>query len=226
MWSRESAAAPVAAAPVAAGAGAQESADTTHVSVVDGDGMAVAVTTTLNGLYGCGLWVPEVGIFLNNEMDDFATAPGKPNLFGLIQGDANAVGPGKRMLSSQSPTIAWRPDGSEVIALGGRGGSRIPTAVLQILLNFLLDHDSLQAAVERPRLHHQWKPDRLFHEPDALAPETKAALLALGHQLEEVQGGSQAHAVRYLKSPEGAITEAAPDARGGGGHGAIAVPRP
>ncbi len=85
--------------------GAAASGDTTHISVVDGDGMAVALTTTLNGLYGCGLWVPEAGYFLNNEMDDFATAPGKPNLFGLIQGDANAVGPGKRMLSSQSPTL-------------------------------------------------------------------------------------------------------------------------
>ncbi len=204
-----------------------EGTETTHIAVVDGEGQAVSLTTTLNGLYGCGLWVPKAGFFLNNEMDDFATAPGKPNLFGLIQGEANAVGPGKRMLSSQSPTIAWRDGGNEVIALGGRGGSRIPTATLQILLGFLVDQDSLQAAVDRPRIHHQWRPDRIFYEPDALSPESRAALLALGHQLEETPRGiAQAHAVHYFKSAGKARCEAAPDPRGGGGSGAVAVPWP
>src|SRR5262249_32601457 len=93
-----------------------EGTATTHLSAVDADGNMVALTTTLNGLFGCGLYVPETGYFLNNEMDDFATAPGKPNLFGLVQGDANAVAPGKRMLSSMVPTIAWK--GTEEVALG------------------------------------------------------------------------------------------------------------
>lgn len=212
--------------PARPGAGRPEGSETTHISVVDGEGRAVALTTTLNGLYGCGLWVPEAGLFLNNEMDDFATAPGKPNLYGLIQGEANAVGPGKRMLSSQSPTIAWRPDGSEVIALGGRGGSRIPTAVLQILLGVLLDGDSLQAAVDRPRIHHQWRPDRLYHEADALSPETRAALASRGHQLELMPTIAQAHAVRWLRRDGKTLSEAAPDPRGGGAHGAVAVPQP
>lgn len=203
-----------------------EGSETTHISVVDGEGQAVALTTTLNGLYGCGLWVPEAGLFLNNEMDDFATAVGKPNLYGLVQGEANAVGPGKRMLSSQSPTLAWRPDGSEVIAAGGRGGSRIPTAVLQILLGVLLDGDSLQAAVDRPRVHHQWQPDRLYHEADALSPETRAALVAMGHQVELMPTIAQAHAVRFRRQDGQARCEAAPDPRGGGAHGAIASPWP
>lgn len=207
--------------------GKGEKPETTHIAVVDGEGQAVSLTTTLNGLYGCGLWVPGAGFFLNNEMDDFATAPGKPNLFGLIQGEANAVGPGKRMLSSQSPTVAWRQDGSEVIALGGRGGSRIPTATLQILLGVLLDGDPLQAAVDRPRIHHQWRPDRLFYEPDALSPESRDALQKWGHQLEEVPRGiAQAHAVRFLREGERVRCEAAPDPRGGGGAGAIAKPWP
>ena len=215
----------VGAWSAAAAGKAAESSETTHIAVVDGEGQAVSLTTTLNGLYGCGLWVPEAGFFLNNEMDDFATAPGKPNLYGLIQGEANAVGPGKRMLSSQSPTIAWREDGSEVIALGGRGGSRIPTAALQILIGFLLDGDSLQAAVDRPRIHHQWRPDVLYYEVDALSPESRAALAALGHQVEEFRGSiAQAHAVRFQR--QGGRCEAAPDPRGGGGSGAVAVPWP
>ncbi len=206
--------------------GAAEASETTHISVVDGEGRAVALTTTLNGLYGCGLWVPEAGLFLNNEMDDFATAPGQPNLYGLVQGEANAIAPGKRMLSSQSPTIAWRGDGNEVLALGGRGGSRIPTAVLQILLGVLVSGYTLQAAVYRPRIHHQWKHDRLYHEADALAPETRAALAARGHQLELMPTIAQAHAVRYLREDGKARCEAAPDPRGGGAHGAIARPWP
>lgn len=207
--------------------GKEEAPETTHIAVVDGEGQAVSLTTTLNGLYGCGLWVPGAGFFLNNEMDDFATAPGKPNLFGLIQGEANAVGPGKRMLSSQSPTIAWRQDGSEVIAVGGRGGSRIPTATLQILLGILLDGDPLQAAVDRPRIHHQWRPDRLFYEPDALSPESRETLEKWGHQLEEVPRGiAQAHAVRFLRTEGRGRCEAAADPRGGGGAGAIASPWP
>jgi len=200
---------------------APEAADTTHLSVVDADGDLVALTTTLNGLFGCGLYVPEAGFFLNNEMDDFATAPGEPNLYGLVQGEANAVDAGKRMLSSMSPTVAWR--GGEAVALGARGGGRIPTVTLQVLLHLGVDGDPLQAAVDRPRIHHQWLPDKIFAEPDALAPETRAELERRGHQVEVVPALAQVQAVRRLA--DGTV-EAAGDPRGGPGHGGVVDPRP
>ncbi|HEX9944931.1 MAG TPA: gamma-glutamyltransferase [Thermoanaerobaculia bacterium] len=198
-----------AAAPAASG-------ETTHLSVVDRDGNLVALTTTLNGLFGCGLWVPEAGFFLNNEMDDFATAPGKPNLFGLIQGEANLVAPGKRMLSSMSPVLAWK--GREAYALGGRGGSRIPTSTVQVLLNLLVDGDPLQAAVDRPRFHHQWLPDRLDAEPDALAPETRAELERRGHAIQINPATAKIHAVHLLL--DGRV-EAVSDPRGSGVGGVV-----
>lgn len=186
-----------------------ESPETTHLSVIDADGMAVALTTTLNGLFGCGLWVPEGGFFLNNEMDDFTTAPGQPNLFGLIQGPANAIAPGRRMLSSMVPTVAWRD--SELVAVGARGGSRIPTAVAQVLLNLLVDGDSLQEAVDRPRLHHQWLPDALSVEADALSPETAAALRERGHQVTIGDSMAKVNIARRLADM---TFEAAGDPRG------------
>ncbi len=201
---------------------AGESADTTHLSVVDGAGGAVALTTTLNGLFGCKAWVPGLG-FLNNEMDDFAAAPGRPNLYGLVQGEANAVRPGKRMLSSMSPTVAWRerevdPERTEVLAVGARGGSKIPTNTAQVLLHVLVDGDPLQQALDRPRLHHQWLPDRLRAEPDALAPETRRLLEEWGHALETTEATAKVNAARSL--PDG-TTEAASDPRGPTrGHGA------
>ena len=194
----------------------RESLDTTHLSVIDAEGGAVALTTTLNGLFGSKVWVPGLG-FLNNEMDDFATAPGEPNLFGLIQGEANAVAPGKRMLSSMSPTIAWRAadGGAELIAIGGRGGSKIPTNVAQVLLALLVDGDPLAEALGRPRIHHQWLPDRIEAEPDALAPETRSVLLARGHAVvtTEPRDFSKVNAARAL--PDGTV-EAATDPRGTG----------
>ncbi len=194
------------------------SGETTHLSVVDRDGNLVALTTTLNALFGCGLWVPGAGFFLNNEMDDFATAPGEPNLFGLIQGEANAVGPGKRMLSSMSPVIAWK--GEEAYALGGRGGSRIPTNTLEVLLNLLVDGDPLQTALDRPRLHHQWLPDRIEVEADALSPETRAELERRGHTLQTSATTAKVHIVHRL--PGGRV-EAASDPRGSG-VGGVVVP--
>ncbi|HVT57805.1 MAG TPA: gamma-glutamyltransferase [Thermoanaerobaculia bacterium] len=155
--------------------------ETTHLSVVDGSGDAVSLTTTLNGLFGCGLYVPEIG-FLNNEMDDFAITPDQPTASGLIQGAANAVGPGKRMLSSMAPTIAWR--GGEVLALGARGDLRIPTHLAQVFLNLVVDGDSLQQAVDRPRLHQQWFPDRLEIEPGALSGEVRAELERRGFAIK------------------------------------------
>jgi gamma-glutamyltranspeptidase / glutathione hydrolase len=211
-------------AAVRAWPGAAESAvsggrgggETTHLSAIDGDGNLVALTTTLNELFGCGLYVPEAGFFLNDEMDDFATAPGRPNLFGLIQGEANAVAPGKRMLSSMSPTVAWR--GSEALALGGRGGSRIPTHVIEVLLNLLVDGDGLQTALDRPRLHHQWLPDRVEAEADALSPETRAELERRGHQIVINSVTAKIHAVRRLA--DGRV-EAASDPRGTGVGAAV-----
>ena len=208
----------------------REPSDTTHLSTVDAEGGAVALTTTLNGLFGSKVWVPGLG-FLNNEMDDFSTVPGEPNMFGLIQGEANAVAPGKRMLSSMSPTIAWRegdgPGGSgvEVLAVGGRGGSRIPTNTAQVLLDLLVDGDHLQLALDRPRLHHQWLPDRLQVEPDTLAPETLAVLEARGHRIEVTEATAKVNAARVL--PDG-TTEAAVDPRGPGAPAVVAstVPFP
>jgi gamma-glutamyltranspeptidase/glutathione hydrolase len=203
-----------------AGTPPHESTDTTHLSVVDAAGNLVALTTTINGLYGCGLYVPGAGFFLNNEMDDFAAAPGRPNLFGLVQGETNAVRPGKRMLSSMSPTIAWRNDGhgSEALALGGRGGSMIPTNTLQVLLNVIVDGDELQAAVNRPRIHHQWLPDYIRAEPDALAPETRAVLEARGHRIETSRATAKVQAVRT--NADGTV-EAAAEVRGSGSAGVV-----
>jgi gamma-glutamyltranspeptidase/glutathione hydrolase len=190
---------------------AAESRETTHLSTIDGDGNMVALTTTLNGLFGCGLYVPEAGFFLNNEMDDFATAPGRPNLFGLIQGEANAVGAGKRMLSSMAPTLAWQ--GDQEVAIGGRGGSRIPTHMAQVLLALLVDHDDLATAVARPRLHHQWLPDRLDAEPGALTAEARAELERRGHTVKTTLPSDTAR-VNGVRRLSGGRTEAVVDERG------------
>jgi gamma-glutamyltranspeptidase/glutathione hydrolase len=193
-----------------------ESAQTTHLSVIDGDGNAVSITTTINGGFGCGLLVPGAGFILNNEMDDFATAPGVPNMFGLLQGEANAVGPGKRMLSSMTPTIAW--NGDRVIVLGSPGGSRIPTATAQVLLNLIVDGDELQAAVDRPRIHHQWMPDTLYVESESLSPETRKSLERKGHVIEStVQIGE----VSAVQGRVGGEVRAAQDPRGPGSAGVV-----
>ncbi len=191
-----------------------ERPDTTHLSVVDARGDAVALTVTLNGRFGCGLLVPELGFLLNDEMDDFTVAPGRPNLYGLVQGPANAVGPGKRMLSSMSPTIAWR--NGDVLALGSPGGSRIPTATVQVLLGVLIDGASLADAVARPRIHHQWIPDEVATEPGALAPSVRDALVDRGYALVDVRALGEVHAAR--RHPGGRL-EAEADDRGPGAAG-------
>jgi gamma-glutamyltranspeptidase/glutathione hydrolase len=193
-----------------------EPGETTHLSVMDGGGNAVSITTTINGRFGCGLLVPGAGFILNNEMDDFATVPGVPNMFGLLQGEANAVGPGKRMLSSMTPTIAWR--GDHVIVIGSPGGSRIPTATAQVLLNLIADGDELQAAVDRPRIHHQWMPDRIFAESDSLSPETRRALERRGHVIELTETIGEVSAVRGMVGGE---MMAAQDPRGPGAAGVV-----
>jgi gamma-glutamyltranspeptidase/glutathione hydrolase len=215
-----------AASPRAAAAGGDRRIETTHLSVIDGEGNAVALTTTLNGLFGCGLYVPEIG-FLNNEMDDFATAPAAPSSADSPpQGEANAVAPGKRMLSSMTPTLAWR--GKELIAIGGRGSLRIPTATAQVLLDVMLDSlpsDALQAAIDRPRLHHQGMPDRLEAEPGALSPEAARELARRGHHVV-APGTADVARVNAVRRLAGGGFEAAVDPRGAaalGGQGVIAV---
>ena len=150
---------------------AYESSETTHYSVVDGDGNAVSVTTTINGSYGSKVVVDGAGFFLNNEMDDFSAKPGVPNMYGLVGSEANAIEPEKRMLSSMSPTIVEDPDGELFMVIGTPGGSTIITTVFQVVLN-VIDHDmNIQEAVAAPRIHHQWKPDVLHYERFGLAKD-------------------------------------------------------
>lgn len=156
-----------------------ESSETTHFDVVDEQGNAVSVTFTLNGGYGNGITVPGLGILLNNEMDDFVTKLGTPNLFGLIQGKPNTIEAGKRPLSSMAPTIVLK-DGKLFMVLGGPGGSRIPSAILQAFVDVVDFGMNAQDAVDAPRIHHQWMPDRITME-HGLSPDTIAALKARGH---------------------------------------------
>ncbi|HMQ12252.1 MAG TPA: gamma-glutamyltransferase, partial [Candidatus Competibacter phosphatis] len=168
-----------------------ESEQTTHYSVVDRDGNAVAVTYTLNFGYGSGIVAAGTGILLNNEMDDFAAKPGVPNAYGLIGGDANAVGPGKRPLSSMTPTLVFR-NGQLLLVTGSPGGSRIITTVLQILLN-VIDHGmNIAEATVAPRVHHQWLPDELRVE-EGLSPDTVRLLEAWGHKVvvKDTMGDTQ-----------------------------------
>jgi len=159
-----------------------ESAETTHYSIVDAEGNAVAVTYTLNSSYGCGVTAPGLGFLLNNEMDDFTAKPGAPNAAGLVQGEQNAIQPGKRPLSSMTPTIVLR-GGRLFMVLGSPGSGRIISTVLQVLLNVIDFGLNIQDAVDRPRFHHQWKPDRIFLEP-AFSPDTVALLRSRGHEIE------------------------------------------
>ncbi len=166
----------------------REGTETTNYAVVDQWGNAVATTTTLNGLYGSGVWVPDAGFFLNNEMDDFAAQPGTPNMFGLVQGEANAIAPGKRMLSAMSPTIVTDPDGAVLMVIGGRGGPRIITAVAQAVVNVIDYGMSLADAVGAPRIHHQALPEILFYEQGGVPDDVVEALQAMGYETRP--GGS------------------------------------
>ncbi|HEX9007502.1 MAG TPA: gamma-glutamyltransferase [Bacteroidota bacterium] len=161
-------------------------AQTTHYSVVDREGNAASVTTTLNGLYGCKEFVDGAGFFLNNEMDDFAAAPGIPNMFGLIGGDANAVAPQKRMLSSMTPTIVLR-NGFPFLVTGARGGSRIITTVAQIIMNTVDFGMDLPTATAAPRIHCQWLPDEVVVEPVSpayRAPAGDSLLVPIARDLQ------------------------------------------
>ncbi len=159
---------------------ASEGTETTNYGVVDRAGNAVATTTTINSLYGSGVWVPGAGFFLNDEMDDFTARPGTPNQFGLVQGEANAIAPGKRMLSAMAPTIVLDPAEHVWMVVGGRGGPRIITAVVQAIVNAIDYRMSLADAVGAPRIHDQALPDILEYEQGGVPADVVAALKQVG----------------------------------------------
>ncbi|MEP7037658.1 MAG: gamma-glutamyltransferase [Acidobacteriota bacterium] len=163
----------------------KESMDTTHFTVVDADGNVVTNTFTINDLYGSAVTAKGTGVLLNDEMDDFAAQPGKANMFGLIQGEKNSVQPKKRPLSSMTPAIVLRKDGSLWFATGARGGPRIITTVLQVIIN-MIDHDmNIQEAIDAPRIHHQWFPDEILFEPYGMSPDTRSVLEKMGHNFAD-----------------------------------------
>jgi gamma-glutamyltranspeptidase/glutathione hydrolase len=171
-----------------------EGTNTTHYSVVDHWGNAVSVTYTLNGWFGARITAPRTGVLLNNEMDDFTTKVGEPNMYGLVQGEANAIAPGKRPLSSLTPTILTR-DGKPVLVVGTPGGSRITTVVLHAILNVVDYGMNVQEAVDAPRFHQQWLPDVTEVETFALSPDTRRILVDMGHKLGPPQPPNHAAAI-------------------------------
>ena len=180
-------------------AGMKEGNETTHYSVVDQFGNAVATTTTLNDLYGSGVYVSGAGFFLNDEMDDFTSKPGTPNMFGLIQGEANAIAPGKRMLSAMSPTIVLDPKGQLLLITGARGGPRIISATSQLILNVTDHRMSIADAMNAPRLHHQSLPDSIQLESGGFAPAVVTRLRAMGHFVYEHGGVASAASIMRVK---------------------------
>lgn len=192
---------------------AEESKETTHFSVVDKWGNAVACTTTLNGSYGCGVVAKGTGVLLNNEMDDFSIKPGVPNIYGLVGGEANAISPGKRMLSSMTPTIVLK-DGKVKLVVGSPGGSTIITTVLQVMLNVLVHDMPLQKAVAAPRFHHQWLPDITRVEKFGFAEDVLEILGRMGHRISKVSGIGDVHAI--MVDGELGLLFGASDPRGGG----------
>jgi gamma-glutamyltranspeptidase / glutathione hydrolase len=177
----------------------REGNETTHYSVVDRSGNAVATTTTLNDLYGSGVFVSGGGFFLNDEMDDFTSQPGTPNMYGLIQGAANSIAPGKRMLSAMSPTIVLDPWGHLLLVTGARGGPRIISATSQIILNVIDSRMSLADAMSAPRIHHQSLPDSIRVEKGGLEPSVLARLRQMGHHVYELTGIASAASIMRVR---------------------------
>jgi gamma-glutamyltranspeptidase/glutathione hydrolase len=184
----------------------KESQQTTHFSICDGKGNMVAVTYTLNTAYGCKLVVDGAGFLLNNEMDDFSIKPGYPNVYGLIGGEANKIEPGKRMLSSMSPTLVLK-DNQPFLILGAPGGSRIITVVAQAIINFTRFNLNLKTMVEQPRFHHQWLPDLIYLEQGGFDINITQELIRYGHTIEESEPFSDLQAVFINES--GSMTAAA-----------------
>jgi gamma-glutamyltranspeptidase / glutathione hydrolase len=175
-----------------------ESDETTHFTVVDAEGNAVSNTYTLNNSYGSAAVAKGTGLLLNDEMDDFAAKPGTPNMYGLIQGERNAVAPKKRPLSAMTPTIVLRKDGSLWFTVGSPGGPTIINTVLCVITNVIDYEMNIQEAIDFPRIHHQWLPDELVGEPFGLSGDTQKALTARGHKLAKL---------RYLGDAEGIMIE-------------------
>jgi len=189
-----------------------EKPTTTHFSVVDGSGMAVSMTTTLNDSFGSARVAPGLGFVWNNEMDDFATRPGEPNLYGLVQGEVNSVAPGKRMLSSMCPSIATA-GGKVVLVWGTPGGATIPTTNLQVILQHLLRGQPLEEAIAAPRFHQQDLPDAIQIEKGRFDEAWLAELRKMGHEIREREKIGRVHAIGV--ESDGTLRPVA-DPRGGG----------
>jgi gamma-glutamyltranspeptidase/glutathione hydrolase len=189
-----------------------ESEATTHFSICDDQGNMVALTTTINNLFGSGVTVGGAGFLLNNEMDDFAIKPGFANTWGLVGSEANAVAPGKRMLSSMAPTLILR-EGRPFMLLGSPGGSKIITTVAQAILNFTRFGLSLQESAEHPRFHHQWLPDVVYLEKNRYDVALIQQLIRYGYKIEERPPYGDLEMIHV--SPTGMITGASDDRNGG-----------
>jgi len=201
------------ALPDAPGEPLREPDQTTHLSVIDSAGNAVAMTLTVNGYFGSGYVPKGTGVVMNNEMDDFALQPGVPNMFGLIGSEANSIAPGKRPLSSMTPTIVRDDGGNARLALGAAGGPRIITSVYQTIINRLHFGMSLTDSVAAPRIHHQWRPQQVFFEMNRFSPHDLSKLKEMGYELNEKEGLAVIHAVE--RTPNGQVFGAA-DPRGEG----------
>ncbi|MBG1232065.1 gamma-glutamyltransferase [Aestuariivirga litoralis] len=205
-----------ASADLKPGTPPHEGTQTTHFSIVDAAGNAVSITYTINGYFGARVMAGDTGFFLNDEMDDFTVKPGVPNLFGLVQGSTNVIAPGKRPLSSMSPTIV-KKDGKVYMVLGSPGGSRIITIVLEAILN-VVDHGmTIQEAVDAPRIHHQWLPDQISAEPFAFSADTAKILTDMGYKLVEQTPWGAAESILIGPQPEASTTQSSGnDAMAGG----------
>jgi gamma-glutamyltranspeptidase/glutathione hydrolase len=177
-----------------------ESEETTHYSVADCMGNAVAATTTLNGTFGNSIVVDSAGFLMNNQMDDFSIKPGVPNMYGLVGGEVNSVQPGKRMLSSMTPVIIEK-DRKLFMVAGSPGGSTIPTSVLQVIINVIDYGMNIRQAVDTGRFHHQWYPDYISYERNSLDSNTVMKLQRMGHELRERNGIGRVNAIMIL--PDG-----------------------
>ncbi len=200
--------------PLSIEAKAQESTETTHYSVMDAKGNAISLTVTLNGNYGSAVVSNRFGIALNNEMDDFTTRPGEPNMFGLIQGKGNSVQPGKRPLSSMSPSLVEK-DGKVVMTVGAPGGPRIISGTLQVIYRVLANGWDMDKAIQAPRVHHQFLPHVLYVDKDRLSPDVLKMLKKKGHTIKE----SWIARVVGVRLNEKGNLEAAYDSRGEGAAG-------
>jgi gamma-glutamyltranspeptidase / glutathione hydrolase len=189
---------------------------TTHYSIVDGEGNAVSCTTTLNNSYGSAVTVTGAGFLLNDEMDDFATSPGQPNMYGLVQGEANAIAPGKRMLSAMTPSIVLDPDKQLYLIVGTPGGPRIITMVYHVISNVIDHRMPLPRAVEAPRAHHQALPDSLMVEEEGFLPPVLDSLRAIGHGIRSRGTWGDVEAIIRRANGWQGVSD---PRRGGGGAG-------